>query len=181
MKSGKARQAAYADDLTGSGTIDELKVWWDLVINFGPYIGYHAKPSKSWLIVKSEHLNYAKEVFKGTGLQITTEGQRHLGAVVGSELFKQEYVAGKIDGWIAEIEKLGEVAKVEPHVAYCAFVFGLQHRYTYLLRTIPNISEELKRLDQAIDNHLVKHLVHNNYSITEIDRLWFSLPARYFV
>ena len=96
----------------------------------------------------------------------------------GSEQFKQEYVAGKIDGWIAEIEKLGEVAKVEPHVAYCAFVFGLQHRYTYLLRTIPNISEELKRLDQAIDNHLVKHLIHNNYSITELDRLWFSLPAR---
>ena len=70
-------------------------------------IGYYAKPSKSWLIVKLEYLEDAKEVFKGTGIQITTEGQRHLGAVVGSEHFKLEYVTGKIDGWIAELEKLG--------------------------------------------------------------------------
>ena len=56
-KSEIARQAAYADDLTGSGKIDELKVWWDKVINLGPYIGYYTKPSKSWLIVKLEHLN----------------------------------------------------------------------------------------------------------------------------
>ena len=157
----KARQAAYADDLMGSGTIDELKIWWDLVIRVGPFIGYYAKPSKSWLIVKPGYLEYAKRVFARSGLQITTDGQRHLGAVVGSEQYRAEYVKMKIDGWIEEVEKLGEVARVDPHAAYCAYVFGLQHRYTYLMRTIPRISGELQRLDQAIDEHLIKYLVHN--------------------
>ena len=174
---GKARQAAYADDLTGSGTIAHLKIWWDLVIKYGPFIGYYAKPSKSWLIVKEEYLEIAKTTFKGSGLQITTEGQRHLGAVVGSIQFKEEYVRKKIDCWIEQLEMLEKVAKVEPHLAYCAYVFGLQHRYTYLLRTIPGISQELKRLDNAIDLYLIKHLFHN-YTITEAERTWLSLPPR---
>ena len=95
LQTNTAREAAYADDLTGAGTIDELKRWWDMVIRYGPYIGYYAKPSKSWLIVKQAHLEYATRIFAGSGLQITTEGKRHLGAVVGSEQFKAEYVTEK--------------------------------------------------------------------------------------
>ena len=173
----KARQAAYADDLTGSGTIEELKKWWDLVIQYGPFIGYTAKPCKSWLIVKEEYLELAQRTFEGTGLQITTEGQRHLGAVVGSKQYKDEYVTKKIDGWIDELKMLGKVARIDPHIAYCAYVFGLQHRYTYLFRTIPDIEEDVKRLDAAVDEHLVKYLV-NNYKVSELERTWFSLPAR---
>ena len=126
----KARQSAYADDLTGSGTIDELKLWWDMVVELGPYIGYYAKPSKSWLIVKPQHLEYATLIFAGTGLQVTTEGQRHLGAVIGSAQYKNEYVTNKIEGWVEELKELGKVAQVEPHVAYCAYVFGMQHKFT---------------------------------------------------
>ena len=106
--------------------------------------------------VKPEHHERAKQIFAGTGLQITTDGKRHLGAVVGSQKYKDEYVTEKIDQWVEELKMLGKVAEIDPHVAYCAFVFGLQHRYTYLLRTIPNISEKLKKLDDAIDEHLSK-------------------------
>ena len=174
---GRARQSAYADDLTGSGTIDELKQWWDMVIELGPFIGYYAKPSKSWLIVKPQFLEHAKQVFTGTGLQITTEGQRQLGAVIGSAEYKDEYVTNKIQGWVDELKELQKVAKVEPHIAYCAYVFGMQHRYTYLLRTIPDITADLTHLDKAIDNYLLKHLI-NNHTITDTDRQWISLPAR---
>ena len=81
----------------------------------------------------------------------------------------------KIDGWIEELKMLEKVAKIDPHIAYCAFVFGIQHRYTYLLRTIPNISQNLKKLDEAIDLYLVKHLVQN-HEISVLERKWFSLP-----
>ena len=54
-----------------------------------------------------------------------------LGAVVGTDEFKDEFVSEKIDTWIEELAELGEIAKVESHVAYCAYVFGLQHRYTW--------------------------------------------------
>ena len=127
--------------------------------------------------MKPAYYDESKIIFAGTGLQITVHGQRHLGAAVGSEDFKQQYVNNKINAWIDELIMLEKIAKVEPHIAYCAFVFGIQHRYTYLLRTIPDISQNLKRLDDAINQYLVKHLV-SNYTISDMERRWFSLPPR---
>ena len=124
----KVRQSAFADDLAGGGTIDQLKLWWDLIVAVGSMIGYTAKPSKSWLIVKLEHREYAEQVFAGTGIQITSDGQRHLGAVVGSAHFRDEYVNKAIDEWIEELKVLSTIAKVEPQLAYAAYIFGFQHR-----------------------------------------------------
>ena len=44
----------------------------------------HVKPSKSWLIVKPDYFNLAKEIFADCGVGITAEGKRHLGAAIGS-------------------------------------------------------------------------------------------------
>ena len=108
---------------------------------------------------------------------MTTSGKRHLGAVLGTEEFKNEYVTEKIDGWVDELKELEKIAKVEPHIAYCAYVCGIQHRYTYVLRTIPNIGQHLQKLDEAIDQYLVKHIFHDHL-ITPLERTWISLPAR---
>ena len=43
--------------------------------------------TKSRLIVKEEHAACAAELFQGIDVQITTEGQRHLGAALGSHIF----------------------------------------------------------------------------------------------
>ena len=72
-----------------------------MVIDMGPYIGYYAQPSESELIVKPQFLEYAREVFAGTGLQITIKGQRHLGAVI--ELFFEtgDYITLKLtEGYV---------------------------------------------------------------------------------
>ena len=54
------QQAAFADDLSGTGSIESLKAWWDKEVSLGPKIGYYAKPSKSWLIVKPQLLAKAE-------------------------------------------------------------------------------------------------------------------------
>ena len=120
------KQSGFADDLSGAGTIDSLKIWWDKIIELGPKIGYFAKPSKSWLIVKPHFFEQAKEVLKNSGLQITTQGRRHLGAVVGSEEFKKEFVTEKVAKWIDELTKLTKIAQTEPHVAYAAYTHGFK-------------------------------------------------------
>ena len=62
--------------------------------------------SKSWLIVKSKALaDEAKRVF-GDEVNITTEGQRHLGAVIKSQEFKDQYCREKVLGWKGELEAL---------------------------------------------------------------------------
>ena len=145
-------------------------------MKWGPFIGYYAKPEKSWLIVKQEHYEHAKEVFSRSGLKITVEGRRHLGAAVGSEQFKVDYVNELINTWVEELEKLSQIAKFEPHIAYTAYVFGFQHKYTFFLRTLPNIKALMLRLDSAIDEFI--HCLLGGYNFTELERLWFSLPPK---
>ena len=148
------KQADFADDLAGVGSLEDLKVWWDKIATVGPKIGYYAKAEKSWLIVKPQYVERANGIFKDSGLNITTKGRRHLGAVIGSEGFKAQYVKDKVAGWVKELQKLTEIAMSEPHAAYSAFTFGFKSKFNYSMRTVSGISELLAPLDEAVDNFI---------------------------
>ena len=89
--------------------------------------------------MKEEHEVCVIEVFEGTGVQITTEGKCHLGAAMGSRSFAEEYTSRKVEKWTEEIKRLAKVAVSQPHAAYAAFTHGMSCRWTYLMRTIPNL------------------------------------------
>ena len=92
------KQVWFADDTAGAGTLDELKKWWDHLNNCGPAYGYFPKAVKTHLIVKSpELLERAEEIFGRDGVHVTTEGERHIGAVIGSRDFKERYVKNKVN------------------------------------------------------------------------------------
>ena len=59
-------------------------------------------------------------MFADTDINITIEGKRHLGAVVGSRSYTEEYVAGKVEKWTEEIKKLAHIAQTQPRAAYSA-------------------------------------------------------------
>ena len=52
----------------------------------------------------------AKNSFSDTGINITNEGRRHLGGVIGSSENKNTYINNKIDEWCKEIEVLSKIA-----------------------------------------------------------------------
>ena len=139
-----------------------------MVVYFGKFLGYNAKASKSWLIVKPEYLEY--------GQIVGIVGRRHLGAVVGSKEFKEKYVETLVNSWVEEIKVLSRIARIEPHVAYTAFTNGLQHRYTFYMRTISGIENQLKPLDEALNNHLIKSLL-DNYQVRSP---WDTITIRHF-
>ena len=105
------KTAAYADDVTAAGKNIQLKNWWKTLCMLGPKFGYYPEASKSWLTVKEKAKQRAFTVFKDTAIKITTEGQRHLGAVIGSSKYKREYVQNKIDELINEIKVLSKYSK----------------------------------------------------------------------
>ena len=117
----RTTQAWYADDATAGGNINDLKTWWDDIEKTGPDYGYHPNASKTWLIVKENHLEAAKAAFQGTEVQITTKGKRHLGAAIGTPSFVESYVQKKVSGWIEEVKHLSSTAVTQPHTAYGAF------------------------------------------------------------
>ena len=59
------------------------------IIEEGACYGYYFKESKSWFILKNQTLlKKTESLFSDTEINVTTEGKRHLGAVIGSNDFR---------------------------------------------------------------------------------------------
>ena len=128
------KYVVFADDLTGAGNLEEIKIWWDTLITEGPKYGYYPKPSNSFLIVKQHYKEYAEIIFAGSNIKITTEGARHLGAVLGDISFKEEYLRNKVQSWKIQLEILSKVAEIQPQADYSVYMFGFKHKFTFFLR-----------------------------------------------
>ena len=169
------KQVWFADDATAGGGLNHLKAWWDRISAIGPDYGYYPNASKTWLIVKEANLEEATALFQGTGVSITVDGRRHLGAAIGTHSFVENYVQRKVSGWIfllaicanailpithdyTLIERLSSIATTQPHAAYAAFTHGLTSKWTYLARTIPDIEDLLQPLEDAIRQQFLPSL-----------------------
>ena len=101
-------------------------------------------------------------MFKDTAVNVTVEGQKHLGAVIGSREYLEEYVSEKVTNWVSEVTKLAEFALSQPQACYAAYTFGLKHRWTYFLRTLPDIQELLEPLENAISKVLIPAITEHS-------------------
>ena len=128
-------QIWFSDDAAAASTAKCLRQWWDTLSSRGPCFGYYPNPSKTVLVVGEENVEKAKAAFRGTGITISTHGSRHLGAVLGSLHFIEEYVGTKVKGWIDEIEHLAAIADTQPQAVYAAFSHGTKKKWTYQCRT----------------------------------------------
>ena len=148
-------------------------------------LGYFRKPSKTFLVVKTECRAAATEEFEGTGVQITEDGddlahkagQRHLGAAVGSPEFVAAYLDEKVATWVEQVTHLADIATTQPHAAYAGFVFGLRHRWTFIQRTMPTAGDHMQPLKDEIDHKLLPTLVKHESNDLELDLM--RLPARF--
>ena len=99
----KVHYQTFADDITAAGQIDGLRKWWDELTSIGPPFGYFPKPSKSQLIVKPGFYDVAIAEFSETNLQIFTYGNKNLGAVIGSEAYKERYFDENVESLMRQI------------------------------------------------------------------------------
>ena len=171
------KHVAYADDLAGGSKLERLREWWDRTVQYGPAFGYYPKSSKSWLIVKESEFERAQEVFQGTGINITTSGQKYLGGFVGTVEAIREYVQALVDDWMEQLEVLTSIAKTEPQAAYSAFTSGFKHKLTYYIRTIPNISDIIKPLDDLVNSEFIPAITEG-HKCNRLERTLLSLPVK---
>ena len=168
---------AFADDISAIGKCEDLRTWWNRLIEHGPLFGYYPEPTKSWLIVKQQHEERANEIFQGSNIQISTRGKKHLGAVIGSTDFKKEYCEKLVDGWVTELNLMAEIAMTQPQAVYACYVSGYQHKFTYHLRTIPGIEEFLAPLEECIRNVLIPSIT-GGHIVNDEERELLALPSR---
>ena len=105
-----SKMVTYADDFTAGGTVKDLEYWWETLCELGPKFGYYREASKTWLIAKNDFYEISNTTFKSTQINVTSNGKRNLGAVVGSRSYQEDYMNEKIDQWIKEVKLLSEVA-----------------------------------------------------------------------
>ena len=78
-----------ADNVSGVGTLNELKDRWGIIISGGQKISYYVDESKSWLISKDSYkLEIAKQIFQNSNVKFTSETKRCLEAALRTDEFK---------------------------------------------------------------------------------------------
>ncbi len=173
----EVKQVAFADDLRGAGKLEQLRYWWDNIVEYGSLLGYHPRADKSWLIVKPDLVQQANHVFSGTDVRITCDGHKYLGGFTGSVDGKNTYVHSLVDRWCRQLHQLSKIAKHEPQAAYAAFVSGFRNRFTYHLRTIPGLEDQLQEIDDIIDNVFLPAFTEYR-SLSLDDRKLLSVPTK---
>ena len=168
----------FADDSVCGGSLKGVQKWWDKLKEDGPKYGYFPKPSKTHIIVKDpEDLEEVHQLFGVEGIKITVEGQRHVGASIGSDNFKREYVSKKVEYWVTDVENLAVIAKDEPQAAFSAFNIALSRRWSFIQRTISGISELFQPLEDVIREKFIPAIVGKH--ISDIERRMIALPYRH--
>ena len=90
----------------------------------------------------------AQNVFANSRVNITAEGKRHLGAVIESTEYHDEYVKDLIKDWDNQLTILSTIAETQPQAAYLAFASGFKRKPNYFLKTVPNIRHLLLPLEK---------------------------------
>ena len=167
----------FADDATAGGRLRALRHWWDALVLLGPRFGYYPNSAKTWLVVKDEAFSEAQALFEGTGIRITQEGRRHLGAAIGSPTFTEQYVCVKVTEWVQEVDRLSTIALSQPHAAYAGLTHGLAGRWTYLARTVPGAGGWFRPLEDAVRLRLLPALL-GRAAPSDIEWDLLTLPVR---
>ena len=57
----------------------------------------------------------------------------------------------KIDDWLQQLGILSKLAKT----AYTSFITGFKSKVSYYMRTIPDIAEQLKQIDELVQTEFI--------------------------
>ena len=96
------KEAVFAEEFSIAGSLSSIKDYRDELIAISPKYGYFPKPAKSYLIGKEE----AQNVFANSRVNVVADGKRHLGAVIGSREYCDQYVKDLVKGWNNQLTAL---------------------------------------------------------------------------
>ena len=110
-----AKEVAFGDNFTVTGKLTSIKDYWGKLTGLCPKYGYFRKASKSYLIVKEDKLGKARNLFNDSNVYITIEGKRHLGAVIGNNEYREEYLKDLVNDWNNQLVLLSSIAPKANH------------------------------------------------------------------
>ena len=120
----------------------------------------------------------AQNLFANSRVNITAEGKRHLGAVIGSAEYRNEYVKDLAKYWDNQLTILSTIAETQPQAAYSVFSSGFKSKLNSFPRTIPNIRHLLLPLERTIRSNFIPAAT-GFHICSDKESLLISLPTCY--
>ena len=109
-------------------------------------------------------------------INITVKVHEYPGLYIGTDEGKEEFVKEQIKNWVNDIEGISSAAECEPHLGYCAHVYGTCKKWNFL-RTTPSISHLLHDIENTINSREIPALIGRN--IDENYRYIFTLTVQH--
>ena len=69
------------------------------------------------------------------------------------------------------------IAKTEPQAAYSCFIAAFKHKPSYIMRTIPDISDQLNQPEEVITSEFIPAIT-GGIHCSNIERKLLSLPSK---
>ena len=162
-----AKEVVFADDSTVACKLNSIRDDLGKLTVLDLKYGYFPKTSKLYLIVREDKLGEARNVFNDSNVNITIKEKRHLGAVIGSNKYREEYMKDLVNDWNNQLVLLSSIAESQPQTAYSAFVSDFKSKLSYFMGTIPGISQFLYPLEETVRNKFIPaitgvHICSNN-------------------
>ena len=142
-----------------------------------PSLDISQKPANRLIIKNKSVFPLATELFSEYDVQITCEGQRHLGAVVGDWSFRENYISDKVQKWVKDINSLAEIAIEEPQAAYSAYIKSICYRWAFVQGTVLKTSHLFAPLEERIRQTFIPAVIGRK--VSDHERTILSLPVRY--
>ena len=128
------------------------------------------------IIVKKKKLEEAQALFRNSGVKVTTDANRYLGSAFGSKASLQDMLRREVRNWLGTMKKLSDIANIQPHAAFAAFVHGICNQWSYLIRNTPDPEDLLYPFEEAIVRDFLPALIGRE--VTDEVRELLALPAR---
>ena len=122
-------------------------------------------------------MSTAIEIFADTEINITKTGRNYLGSFIGKDKGRKIYIKELVNCWLEQIGKLSKITMSETQAAYAAFISWFKLKLIYFMRTTQNMHEQLKPLDDLIDNSFIPAITEV-HQCTMDERKLLSLPIK---
>ena len=95
---------------------------------------------------------------------------------LGSNDLRTKYMNEKVTEWCNKLKTVSEYAKSQPQATYAAFCFGEQNKFSYFLRTIPEMKDLKKPVDEIVQKFLPLAIIDE--TISKKEKELYLLPVR---
>ena len=85
-----------------------------------------------------------------------------------------EYVMSKVRRWVGHLDVLAEAASIQPQLAYAALSRSLQHKWTFLLRVVPQCGQLFQEIELSLFSRFLPAMF--GVEVSAVERSLLALP-----